>query len=169
MRSSIKSNRRKSYTNYERLEKRCMLVGDIGVFLDGNTLVVEGDDLSNQVDVSQSANGDVVFTGRDSTTINGLDEFTFTQSFDRARFELNDGDDEVILNGFDSGREFRFLGGSGNDLLVANSVNARRFSIRGSAGNDTVELAQSSSDRLQTDRWMIEPTLLYRFRRCPEC
>ena len=150
MRSSIKSTRRKFQTSYERLEKRCMLVGDIGVFLDGNTLVVEGDDLSNQIDVAQAANGDVVFTGRNSTTINGLDEFTFTQTFDRARFELNDGDDEVIFNGFDSGREFRFLGGSGNDLLVANSVNARRFSIRGSAGNDTVELAQSSSERSAT-------------------
>lgn len=147
MRTPYKPPRRKPYASYDRLEGRRLLAGNVGVFLSGSTLVVEGDQLANQIDVAQTANGDVVFTGRDSTTINGQDEFTFTQAFNRSRFALNDGADDVVFNGFEGGNEFRFLGGDGDDRLVANSVTARYFHIRGNAGDDSVQLVQSSSRR----------------------
>ena len=113
------------------METRRLLAGNITVSLEGSTLVVTGDELANQVDVAQNVNGDVVFTGQDSTTINGLAEFTFSEGFARTRFELNDGADEVVLNGFEGGREFRFLGGDGDDRLEANGVTARYFHVRG--------------------------------------
>ena len=145
MRSRNRSSNKLHAFRYEQLERRCLLAGDVGVALEGGTLVITGDQLSNQIDVSQEANGDVVFTGRDSTTINGLTEFTFSEAFNRTRFQLNEGADEVILNGFEAGREFRFLGGNGNDRLEANAVTARYYHIQGNAGDDTVALMQSSS------------------------
>ena len=145
MRSSAKFMNSKHYLSYERLEKRCLLAGNVVVSLEGSTLLVAGDQLSNQIDVAQNSNGEVVFTGRDSTTINGLAEFTFNQTFDRTRFELNDGSDEVTLNVFEGGRELRFLGGDGDDRLEANAVTARYFHFQGNAGDDAVQLVQSSS------------------------
>ena len=127
------------------METRRLLAGNITVSLEGSTLVVTGDELANQVDVAQNVNGDVVFTGQDSTTINGLAEFTFSEGFARTRFELNDGADEVVLNGFEGGREFRFLGGDGDDRLEANGVTARYFHVRGNAGDDAIRLTDSSS------------------------
>ena len=124
MRAAVKPSRRKHQLTYSRLEMRQLLVGDVSVFLEGSTLVVEGDQLANQFDVAQTATGDVIFTGRDSTTINELEEFTFRQPFNRSRFALNDGADDVVINGFEGGNEFRFLGGDGDDRLVANTVSA---------------------------------------------
>jgi len=110
-------------------------------------LVVTGDDLSNQIEVSQNANGDVLFTGLDSTTINGQTAFTFTQTFERSRFELNDGADEVSFDGFEGGREFRFLGGDGDDRLEATGVSARFYHVQGNDGDDAIQLSNSSTQR----------------------
>ena len=86
---SPRSTRKNRHLSYESLERRCLLAGDVAVSLEGGALVVSGDELANQIDVAQADNGDVVFTGRDNTTINGQAEFTFSEAFDRARFELN--------------------------------------------------------------------------------
>ena len=147
MRFSPRLTKKNRQLSYERLERRCLLAGDVSVALDGSVLVVSGDDLANQIDVAQADNGDVVFTGRDNTTINGQAEFTFSEAFDRARFELNDGADEVVLDGFEGVREFRFLGGDGNDRLEANGLVADFYHIRGNDGNDAVELVTSSARR----------------------
>ena len=91
------SFRRKFQSYYQRLESRNLLAGDVSVVLEGSTLVISGDALSNQIDVQQNDSGSVVFTGRDATTVNGQSEFSFSGSFDRTRFQMNDGDDEVAL------------------------------------------------------------------------
>ena len=59
------------------------------------------------IDVSQE-----VITGRDSTTINGLTEFTFSRAYSRTPFQLNDGAGEVTLNGFEGGRAIRIRRGA---------------------------------------------------------
>ena len=146
MRSPI-STRRKQELSYQTLEGRRLLAGDVSVALSGSTLVVTGDDLSNQIEVSQNANGDVLFTGLDSTTINGQTAFTFTQTFERSRFELNDGADEVSFDGFEGGREFRFLGGDGDDRLEATGVSARFYHVQGNDGDDAIQLSNSSTQR----------------------
>ena len=146
MRSPI-STRRKQELSYQTLEGRRLLAGDVSVALSGSTLVVTGDDLSNQIEVSQDANGDVLFTGLDSTTINGQTEFTFAQAFERSRFQLNDGADEVSFNGFESGREFRFLGGDGDDRLDATGLTARYYHVQGNDGDDAFQLSDSLSRR----------------------
>ena len=146
MRSPI-STRRKQELSYQTLEGRRLLAGDVSVALSGSTLVVTGDDLSNQIEVSQNANGDVLFTGLDSTTINRQTAFTFTQTFERSRFELNDGADEVSFDGFEGGREFRFLGGDGDDRLEATGVSARFYHVQGNDGDDAIQLSNSSTQR----------------------
>ena len=146
MRSHI-STRRKQELSYQTLEGRRLLAGDVSVALSGSTLVVTGDDLSNQIEVSQNANGDVLFTGLDSTTINRQTAFTFTQTFERSRFELNDGADEVSFDGFEGGREFRFLGGDGDDRLEATGVSARFYHVQGNDGDDAIQLSNSSTQR----------------------
>ena len=147
MPSAFKSSRRKFQFSYQRLEQRNLLAGDVSVALQGSTLVVSGDELSNQIDVSQNDSGEVIFTGRDSTTINGQAEFSFTESFDRTLFELGGGDDEVVIDGFEAGRELRFIGGNGDDRLEGTAVTARNYSIRGNAGDDSIQFTQSSSRR----------------------
>ena len=146
MRSPI-SARQKQGLSYQTLEGRRLLAGNVSVGLSGSTLVVTGDDLSNQIEVSQNANGDVLFTGLDSTTINGQTEFTFAQTFSRSRFQLNDGADEVSFNGFESGREFRFLGGNGDDRLDASGLTARYYHVQGNAGDDAFQVSDSLSRR----------------------
>ena len=128
IRDRFKSSRRKFQFSYQRLEQRNLLAGDVSVALQGSTLVVSGDELSNQIDVSQNDSGEVIFTGRDSTTINGQAEFSFTESFDRTLFELGGGDDEVVIDGFEAGRELRFIGGNGDDRLEGTAVTARNYS-----------------------------------------
>ena len=46
MRAAVKPSRRKHQLTYSRLEMRQLLVGDVSVFLEGSTLVVEGDQLA---------------------------------------------------------------------------------------------------------------------------
>lgn len=144
---SFSSARRRQGLSYQSLEGRRLLAGDVTVGLSGSTLVVTGDDLANQIEVSQDANGEVLFTGLDSTTINGQTEFTFAQAFERSRFQLNGGADEVSFDGFESGREFRFLGGDGNDRLEATGVSAYNYHVRGNAGDDAFQLTDSLSRR----------------------
>ena len=141
------SARKRQALSYQALEGRRLLAGNVSVALSGSTLVVTGDDLSNQIEVSQDANGDVLFTGLDSTTINGQTEFTFAQAFERSRFQLNDGADEVSFNGFESGREFRFLGGDGDDRLDATGLTARYYHVQGNDGDDAFQLSDSLSRR----------------------
>ena len=141
------SARKRQALSYQALEGRRLLAGNVSVALSGSTLVVTGDDLSNQIEVSQDANGDVLFTGLDSTTINGQTEFAFAQAFERSRFQLNDGADEVSFNGFESGREFRFLGGDGDDRLDATGLTARYYHVQGNDGDDAFQLSDSLSRR----------------------
>jgi len=147
MPSTSQSFRNKIQFYYQRLENRNLLAGDVSVAIDGSTLVISGDELSNQIDVQQIDSGEVVFTGRDSTTVNGLREFTFTGSFDRTRFDLGTGDDEVTIDEFEAGRELRFLGGDGNDRLEGTAVTARFFHIQGNDGDDSIQFDQSASRR----------------------
>jgi len=84
---------------------------------------------------------------RNLLAVNGLSEFTFTGSFDRTRFDLDNGDDEVALDGFEAGSELRFLGGDGNDRLEGTAVTARFFHIQGNGGDDSVQFNQSASRR----------------------
>lgn len=144
---SPNSARRRQGLSYQSLEGRRLLAGNVTVALSGSTLVVTGDNLANQIEVSQDASGEVLFTGLDSTTINGQTELTFTQAFERSRFQLNDGADEVSFDGFEGGREFRFLGGDGDDRLEATGVSAYNFHVQGNAGEDAFQLSDSLSRR----------------------
>lgn len=40
--------------------------------LEGELLVIQGDNLANRITIARANNGDVLFTGRQGTTVNGL-------------------------------------------------------------------------------------------------
>ena len=60
---------------------------------------------------------------------------------------MNDGADEVSFDGFEGGREFRFLGGDGDDRLEATGVSARFYHVQGNDGDDAIQLSNSSTQR----------------------
>jgi len=88
----------------EGLEPRCMLAGNVNVFVSGGTLFVQGDDADNAVIIQQEGNGVYGVVGLNFTDL-GLD----TQGF---------GDGATTINGQDAGGEPVFFSGVKNDINV---------------------------------------------------
>jgi hypothetical protein len=120
----------------ERLEPRQLMAGHITAVLQGANLVIEGDDLSNTLAISQSAPGRVLLRGftpderiTDITTIN---LFSNTVQFENVTgaiiVRMRGGDDRVFFTGGN------FLGpitvdvGIGNDRAEIGRENLRLLS-----------------------------------------
>ena len=59
-------------SEFEGLEDRLLLAGNITSVLAGGVLTLTGDALANQVQLTVGTNGQMVATGLTGTTINGL-------------------------------------------------------------------------------------------------
>ncbi|MCU0713951.1 MAG: hypothetical protein MUC43_17975, partial [Pirellula sp.] len=65
---------------FESLERRALMAGDVFVAIEGELLRVEGDNLANQVTLAQTSTGDLVVSGQNGTTINGLPSVRFARA-----------------------------------------------------------------------------------------
>lgn len=130
---------------FESLERRALMAGDVFVAIEGELLRVEGDNLANQVTLSQTSTGDLVVSGQNGTTINGLPSVRFVRpAINAAEIRMEGGDDAVVLRGLQLANDLFVDLGAGNDRLTSPaaapiSVGANA-SIYGEAGNDTVQL-----------------------------
>jgi hypothetical protein len=66
----MKSIRRKSRFEYNVLEQRQLLAGDVSVYENGE-LFIRGDEHSNQIEIVADDSGEILITGLHGTTING--------------------------------------------------------------------------------------------------
>ena len=130
---------------FESLERRALMAGDVFVAIEGELLRVEGDNLANQVTLAQSSTGDLVVSGQNGTTINGLPSVRFARPvINAAEIRMEGGDDAVVLRGLRVANDLFVDLGAGNDRLTSPatapiSVGANAL-IYGEAGNDTVLL-----------------------------
>jgi hypothetical protein len=121
------------------------MAGDVFVAIEGELLRVEGDNLANQVTLAQSSTGDLVVSGQNGTTINGLPSVRFARPvINAAEIRMEGGDDAVVLRGLRVANDLFVDLGAGNDRLTSPatapiSVGANAL-IYGEAGNDTVQL-----------------------------
>lgn len=132
--------RKKTRLAFDRLELRNMLAGDVFVSVQNSVLQIVGDQLSNQVEVSTNANGNVVVTGLD-TTINGSsDSVAISQPFVHVTASLQDGDDEIAFRSVQSPSHLTVLGGNGNDRTELESAGAYHLHLDGGSGSDVFHL-----------------------------
>lgn len=117
-----------------------MLAGDVTAIIQGNTLRITGDDLSNQIQLTQTLEGNTVVTGID-TSVNGeTTPFTTTASVTQLRVSLGDGDDELLIEDYVISRNVFIFGGNGDDRLTLNDTQGRFIHIQGNDGDDVIEL-----------------------------
>ncbi|MFN7289305.1 MAG: hypothetical protein ACK5YR_05720 [Pirellula sp.] len=130
---------------FESLERRALMAGDVFVAIEGELLRVEGHNLANQVTLAQSSTGDLVVSGQNGTTINGLPSVRFARPvINAAEIRMEGGDDAIVLRGLRVANDLFVDLGAGNDRLTSPatapiSVGANAL-IYGEAGNDTVQL-----------------------------
>ncbi len=132
--------------NLESLEGRKMMAGDVSVALEGQLLTVQGDNLGNQVVVSQNAAGAVTISGQNGTLINGLPSVRFINpQLNAMEIRMEGGDDSVSLRGVRIANDLFADLGAGNDLLTTAAatpvVIGANAMIEAGAGNDIVRLS----------------------------
>lgn len=134
---------------FESLERRALMAGDVFVAIEGELLRVEGDNLGNQVTLAQTSSGDLVVSGQNGTTINGLPSVRFVRPIiNAAEVRMEGGDDTVVLRGLRIANDLFADLGAGNDRLVSPAVAPITVGasalIYGEAGNDTIQLNRAA-------------------------
>lgn len=116
--------------------------------LEGELLVIQGDNLANRITIARANNGDVLVTGRQGTTVNGLPALRLRlPTINAVEVMMNGGDDDVVINGMQIANDLSVNLGEGNDALrsgtLATSIGGN-LNVAGEAGNETVRLANWS-------------------------
>ncbi|MDG2014264.1 MAG: thioredoxin domain-containing protein [Pirellulaceae bacterium] len=131
--------------NFELLETRRVLAGNVQAFVADGVLVVIGDSLDNQIEMNQDAGGNFVVTGNE-TTVNGSSQASiFPRSFRHVTLVMHGGNDEAVVTGLNVPSHFTFHGGTGNDSLKTHGLTAFHFHAEGQAGDDAFDLTQAIS------------------------
>lgn len=133
----MRNSRTANQLVFERLEHRRVLAGNVHVLINDSALLIVGDNLNNQIEVSQDAAGRFVITGLQTTTVNGgTSPFVVNGGSSHMTISMEGGADEVTVTGINVASNFSFFGGFGNDRLEATGLNARHFHGEGNPGND---------------------------------
>lgn len=141
--------------DYAQLETKLPLAGNVAVSLQGDHLTITGDDLGNFVVVTRDAQGTTTVRG-DSTSINGSAQaFVTTASVRHLTVQLNGGDDQLVMEGVQIGRNLIIEGGDGNDSLRLQGVSARELYLNSGSGADTVQVENTTIGRTAT---LLSPT-----------
>ena len=137
---------RKSKANYETLESRLLMAGDVQVFQQGSTLRVVGDGFANAIEITRNANGQTVVSGLDNTTINGNASRTIgTQR--NLSVELKAGDDVVLLSDYSVRGDVAIRGHAGNDAIGVDGLQVDDLRVYGHGGNDVVGILDANIER----------------------
>lgn len=121
------------------------MAGDVFAAVEGSLLRVEGDNLDNQVTIAQTAAGDVVVSGQNGTTINGVPSVRFVRpALNVAEVRMGSGNDTLVLRGVQLTNDLFVDLGAGNDRLTTAAAPpvtvGANTSIYGESGSDTVVL-----------------------------
>jgi hypothetical protein len=128
-------------SEFEGLEDRLLLAGNITSVLAGGVLTLTGDDVANQVQLTVGTNGQMVARGLTGTTINGMAAVNFGV-VNTLTVLGGLGDDKIELN--HSGRTITndviLDGGAGNDTISATGKFGADLNLLGGLGNDKLSV-----------------------------
>ncbi|MBL8888523.1 MAG: hypothetical protein JNL67_00995 [Planctomycetaceae bacterium] len=119
-------------------------INNVQAALEGELLVVTGDDLANAITISRNIAGDVFVTGRNGTTINGLPSVRFRQAvLNSVEVLMNGGNDNVVVQNLIINNDLYLNLGDGSDTLLSGSnptTVGGNLSVEGGMGNDVIRL-----------------------------
>ncbi len=116
----------------QRLEKRELLAGDVYFGLssgDARDVIIRGDNLANQIEVSSPAVGQVRVRGLNGTTVNGQSGFVTRTISDDLDIQMLGGNDRVDINGL------RVIGQFHSDVSINMGSGSDNLSIINGTGN----------------------------------
>ncbi|MDX1962319.1 MAG: hypothetical protein SFX18_04155 [Pirellulales bacterium] len=164
-------SRKSGYRNFETLEERTVLAGNVTLSLSLGTLTITGDDLANNIAIFAGTQpGDIVVEGRvdaatgQATTINGTPQATFNITGPIV-IDLRGGNDELTLKNLTSAHSWTINGGEGNDNLSVgmyvaiggapdpNAVDTtltNALALHGGNGDDTLFVGRTYGNAAQT-------------------
>lgn len=124
------------------LDARIVPAGNILADLSGGDLSLQGDNLGNEVRVSQAANGNVVVRGLNGTTVNGLSQVVFAgAALNKVEANLEGGNDVLTLGSLAVAGDVFVQAGDGDDRVVLNgTISGSVIDISGGLGADTVRV-----------------------------
>ena len=140
-------NRRpRTSLDYQRLEPKHLLAGNVSVSLVGETLNVAGDSLANEIQILGSPNGSVSIVPVDGTTINNQTQpFSIGGGIKYANFRMGAGDDLIEISNIQMADVFAINLENGNDHLAIDGINVRYLLVSGGAGHDVMEFHNTYS------------------------
>jgi hypothetical protein len=134
---------RKSRLNFESLEERTVLAGNVTASVNGGFLVMIGDAGDNQVAITQSASGGIQVSSLDGTThINGqAGPISLGRVTTGSVIAMGNGNDVVRLQGTaESALAFGGYStidlGNGNDTVQFSNFRATSLAVLGGSGDD---------------------------------
>ncbi len=131
-------------SEFEGLENRLLLAGNITSVLVGGVLTLTGDAAANQIQLTVGTNGQMVATGLTGTTINGLASVNFG-AVNTLTVLGGAGNDSINLNqsGAVISSNVILDGGDGNDTISATGKFGANLNLLGGLGNDTLSVTNA--------------------------
>ncbi len=141
-----KTNARSSF-DYQPLEPRQLLAGDVGISVRSGNLLVTGDNQSNLISISADASGGISIEGNE-TLINGSSSaFQFDGNLKNVTLRMLGGDDQVTVAGLQLSKKLLLDLGRGNDRLQLANVSGRDLTVSAGSGNDIIDIEALSTSR----------------------
>lgn len=130
---------------FEGLEERLLLAGNVVSALNAGFLLLTGDALANQVQLTVAANGQMTATGLSGTTIDGLASKNF--GVVNTLTVLGDaGDDSISLNAtaFSIVNDVSIDGGADNNTISVTGRFGADLILAGGTGIDTITVNKAT-------------------------
>jgi hypothetical protein len=144
-RASLDERVQRECLRLEALEERIAPAGNVIVAVSGGNLTVTGDELGNDITITQGDPGvqSLLITPNDGTTIGGeAGALTVDGVTGSVTLKMGDGDDTVAFDGVLIAANASFDGGGGDDgLLLADCAIGGSVKAKGGDGEDVFALA----------------------------
>ncbi len=135
------------FFQYQSLEARQLLAGNLQVTFRGDALSIVGDGSDNELSIVTQSTGQTTITGINTTINDGSQPFVITGSIKKLLARLNDGNDQCTVNGLQLSQQLQWYGGDGNDVLRMQNVTAKSCKIDLGSGHNTLDV-----DGMQTQK-----------------
>lgn len=129
----------RAHNDYQQLEQRQLLAGNIAVSFQENSLLITGDTSANQIQVTGTPDGLVQVTGLTGTSINsGSSPFQTGAPVQNVTIQLGTGNDTVNVHGLVATGFLNIDLAAGTDLSRISDSNIRVLNIDGREGDDVM-------------------------------
>ncbi len=127
---------------FQKLESRLLLAGDVTVFIDNINLVVIGDSADNQIQIVGNRFGGATVIGLEDTTINGGDTQFVSPlpGLRNATIQLGGGGDSLEVANARFSNGVNIFSGAGNDDLLVRNSSIGSLNIQSGNGDDLLEI-----------------------------